>query len=126
MILIETLIEETLTAVILYAPVRTVSVQTWSVQNEVLLTETVLNVATPNETELQTLELPNEVFQIVRLVVVARSYQAVKVAMVFLIAVRSWAAHFWLAPRCESVPHFWLALQCESVPRFWLELQFEG
>ena len=105
MILIETLIEETLTAVILYAPVRIVSVQTSSVQNEVLLTERVLNVATPNETELQTSELPNEVFQIVRLVV-ARSYQAAKVAMVSLIAVRSWAVHFELEPRCESVPHF--------------------
>jgi len=88
-ILIETLIEETLTAVILYAPV-----QTSSVPNVALQTEKVQNVATPNETELQTSELPNEVFQIVRLVVVARSYQAAKVAMVTLSAVRSWAAHF--------------------------------
>jgi hypothetical protein len=87
--LIAVILIETLTAETLYAPVQTVSVQ-----NEVLLTERVQNVATPNETELQTSELPNEVFQIVRLVVVARSYQAAKVAMVSLIAVRSWAARF--------------------------------
>ena len=88
-ILIETLIEETLTAVIPYA-----LVQSAAVQSELPLIEMALNEATQNVPELQTSELPYEVFQIVRLVVVARSYQAAKVAMVTLSAVRSWAAHF--------------------------------
>jgi len=113
-ILIETLIEETLTAEILFAQVRTLSVL-----NEALLIEKVLNAATQNVPEVRTWVLPNEVFRIVRLVAVVRSYQVVKVAK----APRT-AAHFALEPQCESAPHFYLEPQCEQVPHFLTALQF--
>jgi len=105
-ILIEIRIEETLTAVIPYALVRSASVQ-----SEVPLIERALNEATPNVPELQISALPNEVFQIVLLAAVVRSYQVAKVAMALPNAARfSVRAHFLWEPQCEPVPRFSLAL----------------